>query len=158
MHRGAPGGGAASFGSDAGSSEAVVADAVEENLRDGQEPRPGASRQRWIQQRRGQRRHRGESRCWWSIGYISSSSFLIVYHRLSAGHPSAARGTINYARLLHCVCVCVCISTHVLLYTPAQKSSDKYTFVYNTNGTMNINYKLCVQCKIYQVSICICYI
>lgn len=41
MHRGAPGGGAASFGGDAGSPEAVPADAIEENLRDGQESGAG---------------------------------------------------------------------------------------------------------------------
>lgn len=33
--RGAPGGGAAGVGGDAGSAEAIFADAVEENLRDG---------------------------------------------------------------------------------------------------------------------------
>lgn len=61
MCRGAPGGGAAGLGGDAGTAEAILTDAVEENLRDGQESRSGETRQWRIQQRRRQRCHRGES-------------------------------------------------------------------------------------------------
>jgi hypothetical protein len=51
MCRGAPGGGAAGLGGDAGTAEAILTDAIEENLRDGQESRSGETRQWRIQQR-----------------------------------------------------------------------------------------------------------